>query len=151
MHSCCYCVADDGSSAGMFESASLQEQADISQLSSLTGLADCRPGFVRPECPDHVLSCEVVHSNLATCLTFLNDYIIWVDFVLHFFVGFKQTDPVPRMERTVWDPKQIARHFVHGHHGGQFWLMLLGSLPIDTYFRMNKQYVLADNWRSLRV
>lgn len=148
MHSCCYCVADDGSSTGAFDAASLQEQADITQISSFAGLADCRPGYVRPVCPEYVQSCEVVHSKLETCITYLNDYIMAADFVLHFFVGFKEMDPVTRMERTVWDPKLIASNLVG--HGGQFWLMMLGSLPIDTYFRVTKQYALADNWRILR-
>lgn len=148
MDSCCYCVADDGSSAG---ETPLPQPGALA--GSITGAEECAPGYVRPACPansDPRQLCTVVHTNLETCLTYLNDYLMFADFVLHFFVGYKRQDPVTRMETTVWDQKLIAQHFAGGGHGGQFWMMLIGSLPVDTYFRMTGRYGLADNWRILR-
>ena len=36
---------------------------------------------------------------------------------------------------TIWDQKAIADHFV-SEQGAQFWLMMFGALPIDTFFRI---------------
>jgi hypothetical protein len=158
LHSCCYCVDDDGSSAGgplaPPSASSVQDSLDIGVL---TGLEDCPPGQARPfgnpdraDCPTQVGACTITHSKLETCVTYFNDYIMAADFVLHFFVGFKQMDTVTRMEMTIWDQNLIIKHFTSGQHGSQFWLMMFGALPIDTFFRVNEQYALADFWRVLR-
>ena len=146
MHSCCYCVEDDSSAAGFLDVRDVAAENVV----GLTDLQACRPGYVRPVCPVQVESCAVQHSRLETCLTYLNDYVMFADFVLHFFVGFKHLDPVTRMETTVWNPKLIARHFTGGKHPSQFGMMLLGALPIDTYFRVTGQFAVADSWRVLR-
>ena len=102
MHSCCYCVSDDaGSDAGidLTDPNTLADQAAPNlDVSVLVGGEECAAGQIRPVCPAEVLSCEIVHSRLETCLTFFNDYIMFADFVLHFFVGFKRLDYVTRME-----------------------------------------------------
>lgn len=154
MHSCCYCVENDGSASifdGAVDTSSVKDiSSDISITLLGNGLSECAEGYARPTCPPEVESCTVTHSKLESCLTYLNDYVMLADFFLHFFVGFKTMDPVTRMETTIWDQKQIAKHFAAGQHGSQFWMMLVGALPIDTYFRITGQYALADTWRLLR-
>ena len=149
MHSCCYCVADEsGSNTGLdpTDVSALAGEAQGSQefhepwTEGLDGKTDepnaCPEGQTRNVCPVNVLSCSVIHSKLETCLTYFNDYIMFADFVLHFFVGFKQMDIVTRMEVTIWDQTAIKNNFVSGAHGSQFWLMMFGALPIDTFFRI---------------
>ena len=88
-------------------------------LPVLPGQDSCPLGFVPGECgeildPDgNVIEepCKVEHSRFSNFLTFFNDYVIFLDLLIHFFVGYKRLDAVTRTEVMVWDRSMIFQHY----------------------------------------
>ena len=92
--------------------------------------------------------CKVEHSRFSNFLTFFNDYVIFLDWLIHFFVGQAAgrghadrghgVGPVGRLpalhSHQVRRPqtRQLGQHDPTPVTRAATWLFIIGSLPIDT-------------------